>query len=103
MCVDMRISKNLQLALWLALAFGCRLGLTAAIVGTNPPAPPLTAERIASLPTAERGAWTKYLQQSEQQRQADQQSFFTETQPIFVSTSKSIASTISNSTISTKF
>ena len=74
----MRIGKNLQLAVWLALAFGCRLGLPAAIVGTNSPALALTAERVALLPAADRAAWTKYLQQSERQWQADQQSFFSE-------------------------
>ena len=78
MCVDMRLGKNLQLVVWLALAFGCRLGLLAAIVGTNPPALPLTAERIAVLRADQRDAWTKYLEQSERQRQADQRSFFSE-------------------------
>ena len=76
--MDMRIGKNLRLALWLVLALGCRLGLPAAIVGTNPPALPLTAERIALLPAAERDTWTKYLKQSERQGQADQQVFFFE-------------------------
>ena len=72
------MGRNLRLAVWLALAFGCRLDLPAAIVGTNPPALPLTAERIAALPDAERAPWTKYLHESERQRQADQQAFFAE-------------------------
>ena len=74
----MRIGKNPLLAVSLALALGGRLGLPAAIVGTNAPALPLTAERIALLPATERDAWTKYLQQSERQWQADQQVFFSE-------------------------
>jgi PelA/Pel-15E family pectate lyase len=78
MCVEMRISKSLKLAVWLALGSGCCLGLPAAIIGTNPPALALTAERIALLPTTQRPAWTQYLQHSEQQMQADQQSFFSE-------------------------
>jgi len=39
----------------------------AAIVGTNVPALPLTAERVQSLP-----AWKAYLEKSQRQRQADQ-------------------------------
>ena len=45
--------------------------LSAAIIGTNTPAQPLTAERIAELPVAQRPAWTEYLKRSEQQRRAD--------------------------------
>jgi PelA/Pel-15E family pectate lyase len=78
MCVDMRIGKKLRLAVSLALALGGRVGLPAAIVGTNPPALPLSAERIALLPASERDAWNKYLKQSERQWLADQQSFFSE-------------------------
>ena len=74
----MRICISLHLLVWLALAFGCPMGLPAAIIGTNPPALALTAERVALLPVADREAWTRYLQQSERQRQADQQSFFAE-------------------------
>jgi len=45
---------------------------SAAIIGTNPPALPLTAERIAALPTAQQAAWTNYLAISARQLQFDQ-------------------------------
>ena len=53
---------------WLlsALCF-CPLFVRAAVIGTNVPATPLTAERVASLP-----AWKSYLKNSIRQRQADQ-------------------------------
>lgn len=47
--------------------------LSAAIIGTNPPTPPLTFERIATLPKPAQAAWKKYLERSVRQRQADQQ------------------------------
>ncbi len=46
--------------------------LPAAIIGTNIPAKPLTAERIGSLPPASQPAWRKYLERSSRQMQADQ-------------------------------
>jgi len=46
--------------------------LSAAVIGTNPPALPLTAERIAALPAAEQPAWRDYLDRSVRQRAADQ-------------------------------
>ena len=49
-----------------ALLF-CPLLVRAAIIGTNVPATPLTAERAASLP-----AWKIYFENSTRQRQADQ-------------------------------
>jgi PelA/Pel-15E family pectate lyase len=70
--------KSASFAVWLALVVGCPLSLPAAIIGTNPPALALTTERVAGLPAAERAAWTHYLQQSEQQWQADQQFFVAE-------------------------
>jgi PelA/Pel-15E family pectate lyase len=48
------------------------LGLSGAVIGTNPPALPLTAERIAALPAAQQPAWRDYLARSARQRQADQ-------------------------------
>jgi PelA/Pel-15E family pectate lyase len=44
---------------------------SAAIIGTNVPASPLTAERIAALPAAEQPAWKDYLERSTRQMQAD--------------------------------
>jgi PelA/Pel-15E family pectate lyase len=58
--------------IWLAIAPGYQSSLPAAIIGTNPPASPLTAERVVRLPAADREAWSRYLGQSEQQWQADQ-------------------------------
>src|ERR1039458_5039902 len=49
-----------------ALLF-CPLLVRAAIIGTNVPATPLTAERAASLP-----AWKIYFENSTRQQQADQ-------------------------------
>ena len=36
----------------------------AAVIGTNPPSPPLSAERIAALPPADQAAWRDYLARS---------------------------------------
>jgi PelA/Pel-15E family pectate lyase len=47
----------------LALMAGPAL-LSAAVVGTNPPSRPITAERIAALPAAEQAAWQHYLARS---------------------------------------
>jgi PelA/Pel-15E family pectate lyase len=46
----------------------------AAVIGTNPPALPLTETRLAQLPAAEQPVWRAYLQRSVQLRLADQQS-----------------------------
>ena len=46
--------------------------LPAAIVGTNVPALPLTAERILALPSAEQPAWHHYLAQSRAKAARDQ-------------------------------
>ena len=45
---------------------------SAAIIGTNPPALPLTAERVAALPAAEQRGWKEYLARSDQQLRIDQ-------------------------------
>ena len=50
----------------LAVLF-CPVLVRAAVIGTNIPAQPLTAERVAALP-----AWKNYLENSTRQRQADQ-------------------------------
>jgi len=59
-------------ALCVGLTFGVVSPASPAIVGTNSPALPITAERIATLPKAEQAAWQEYLQKSEQQWRADQ-------------------------------
>ena len=46
--------------------------LPAAVIGTNSPSQPVTLERIATLPAAQRTAWEKYLEHSARQWQADQ-------------------------------
>jgi hypothetical protein len=43
----------------------------AAIIGTNPPALPVTLERIATLPAAQQPAWKEYLDRSARQMQVD--------------------------------
>ena len=55
-----------------ALAFSFTPLLSAAVIGTNTPAPALSRERIATLPKAQQAVWKKYLKRSERQRQADQ-------------------------------
>ena len=45
--------------------------LSAAIIGTNPPAQPLTADRIAALPRPEQSVWEDYLKRSDQQSRQD--------------------------------
>jgi len=52
--------------------------LPATIVGTNSPAQPLTAERIAALPRAQQPAWKEYLKHSAKQLHADQTFLLTE-------------------------
>jgi PelA/Pel-15E family pectate lyase len=46
--------------------------LPAAIIGTNPPAQPLSLERIAGLPRPQQSAWKSYLAISTKQWQMDQ-------------------------------
>ncbi|MFT3996938.1 MAG: pectate lyase [Asticcacaulis sp.] len=45
----------------------------AAKIGENTPFPPLTAERISTLPAAERAGWLEYLKRSDTQKEADKQ------------------------------
>ena len=45
--------------------------LRAAIIGTNPPALPVTLARIVTLPAAQQPAWKEYLERSTRQMQAD--------------------------------
>jgi len=52
--------------------------LSAAVVGTNPPALPLTAARINALPAAEQPAWHQYLAKSRALRAIDQAFLATE-------------------------
>ena len=47
----------------------------ASTIGTNPPAEPLTRDRIALLPHRERSAWIEYLEHSQRQRQGDKDFF----------------------------
>lgn len=53
------------------LALALSSSVFGAQIGTIPPAQPLTAERVAALPVAERGAWADYLARSDAQRAAD--------------------------------
>ncbi|MGD0652292.1 MAG: pectate lyase [Verrucomicrobiia bacterium] len=60
-----------RFSLLFALALCVAPLLPAAIIGTNPPAQSLTAERIAALPAAQQPAWKKYLERSGRQLRAD--------------------------------
>ena len=62
----MRISWLLASLLMVPIA------LSAAVIGANTPALPITAERIAALPLARQAAWKAYLDQSRRQMRADQ-------------------------------
>ncbi|HEX3729869.1 MAG TPA: pectate lyase [Opitutaceae bacterium] len=55
-----------------ALLLAAASRLAAAVVGTNPPALSLTAERVAALPAAERAPWQDYLERSQRRHEADQ-------------------------------
>ena len=68
----------LRFAACLTLVCGLSPCSSAAIIGTNPPALPLTRERIAALPASQRPAWEKYLARSNRQLKADQEFFFGE-------------------------
>jgi PelA/Pel-15E family pectate lyase len=50
-------------------------GVTAAVIGTNSAALPMTTERIVALPQSEQAGWKKYLAQSEKQARADRAFF----------------------------
>ncbi len=67
--------KLLPLVLATALVFPALL--PAAIIGTNPPSLPITAERIAALPPAAQPAWQAYLARSLELRAKDK-AFFAE-------------------------
>ena len=62
----------MRIVSFLFLTFLFASPLSAAVIGTNSPAKPLTAERIAALPAKVRPAWEQYLQRSDRQRRADQ-------------------------------
>lgn len=53
----------------------------AGVIGTNVPAQPITAERIAKLPPAEQPAWKAYLARSIAQEKADRAALAAELQP----------------------
>ena len=72
------IARRLALAASLLWAALYALPACALVIGMNPPAPPLSAERIAALPAAERGAWSDYLAAAQRQKQADQAALMAE-------------------------
>lgn len=53
----------------------------AGVIGTNVPAQPITAERIAKLPAAEQPAWKAYLDRSITQEKADRAALAAELKP----------------------
>jgi PelA/Pel-15E family pectate lyase len=70
--VSMRIARILLLA----VSQGALV--PAAVVGTNPPTLPLSAERIAALPVDQHPAWRAYLARSETARRADEKFYAAE-------------------------
>src|SRR5215469_11177315 len=62
----------------ICLGLSCAMASYASVIGANPPAHPLTRERIASLPTAQRQIWLAYLERSGKQRAADQKALQSE-------------------------
>jgi PelA/Pel-15E family pectate lyase len=69
----MNPQRQASLILHVLLVTACGFASLAsgAIIGTNPPALSLTADRIAGLPTAQQRVWTEYLSRSDKQLQAD--------------------------------
>lgn len=53
----------------------------AGVIGTNVPAQPITAERIAALPSAQQPAWKAYLDRSIAQEKADRAALAAELKP----------------------
>lgn len=70
---------TLEFTICLALTLAAVPLVSAAIIGTNQPAQPVTIERARLLPTALRSAWLKYLENSARQSRADRDSFINET------------------------
>jgi len=70
--------KRVVSFLWFAFFFSAAAGLPAAIIGTNPSALPLTAQRIAALPAAQRAEWRAYLKRSTRRLAADKKFLRTE-------------------------
>jgi len=67
-----RRQTSLILRALLVAACGFAPLASAAIIGTNPPALSLTAERIDTLPASQQKVWKEYLARSEKQLQVDQ-------------------------------
>jgi PelA/Pel-15E family pectate lyase len=66
------LGGTLNLILFLSVFLNMPIS-SAAIIGTNTPARPLTADRIAALPAAVRPAWEQYRARSDRQLRADQE------------------------------
>lgn len=63
--------KRIKPVWWFVICFNAAASLPAAVIGTNPPASPLTAQRIAMLPTKTQAGWKTYLKRSLRQAAAD--------------------------------
>jgi PelA/Pel-15E family pectate lyase len=70
-----RLCQWRMAAVWSGLLLALVPALPAAVIGTNPPAQSVTAERIAALPPAQQSAWLKYLKGSIGQARTDQTLF----------------------------
>jgi PelA/Pel-15E family pectate lyase len=71
-------SSGILAGIILVLNTGPAFKASAAIVGTNVPAQPLTAKRIAALPPRQQAPWREYLERSQRQMKADQAAFQSE-------------------------
>ena len=80
MRVTNTLSARMDIKALRLLLVCCVVGLwskqcLSAVIGTNPPALPVTLERIASLPADKQFVWKAYLKDSEHQLHADQEFF----------------------------
>ena len=66
-----RLFPHFILSASLGLCLGRATVSPAAIIGTNVPAEPLTAERIATLPARQQTVWKECLDRSARQMEAD--------------------------------
>lgn len=75
----MKFSKGMGVvsAMWLLLAAPS----FSAVIGTNLPAPEVSAARLGELPAAQRAAWADYIARSQKQQQFDRDTLAAELRP----------------------
>lgn len=75
------ISSRRRTGMLIPLALVAASPATARVIGRNTPAAPMTATRIATLPTAQQDAWRRYLARSQVQMKADRAALAAELKP----------------------